>query len=194
MKKVLAIMGSPRKNRNTDLLLDEFLRGLTENNDDVVVNKIYLKDKKIGLCIGCEYCEKHGTCFQNDDMTPLYDEFNDSDGVVLASPMHFGNVSSLTKIMTDRCQIYWSSKYVLNDSSIDRNKKRVGALIMTAGGPNFKTKFDSTIGSNKILFDSINTNVISNIFASKTDSFPVKDNKEILEKAYEEGKNFFIDF
>ncbi len=194
MKKVLAIMGSPMKNRNSDKLLDEFLRGLTENNDDVVVNKVYLKDLDIGLCIGCSYCEKHGTCFQKDDMTDLYDEFNDSDGVIIASPMHFGSVSSLTKIMTDRCQIYWSSKYVLNKSSIDRDKKRHGALLITAGGPNFKDKFIGCTAPNQILFDSINTKVVSNVFVTSTDGTPTDKNTEAMEKAYEEGKNFFKDF
>lgn len=193
MKKVLAIMGGPRKNMNTDTLLDEFLRGVEENNE-VEINKIYLKDKDIGLCIGCGYCEKTGDCFQRDDMDPIYDAFNNSDGIVMASPMYFGGQASLMKIMIDRCQIYWSSKYVLNNSSIDRDKKRHGALIVTAGGPDYPHKFDGFEVINGIMFDSINTKTKAKIYMCNSDKVPAKENEEAMKEAYEKGKAFFEGF
>ena len=54
MKKVLAIMGSPRKNMNTDKLLDEFLKQI--NPDLFTIEKVYLKDLDIKHCTGCEFC------------------------------------------------------------------------------------------------------------------------------------------
>lgn len=193
MKKVLAIMGGPRKNKNTDNLLDEFLKGLKENNE-VEIKKVYLKDEDINLCIGCNYCEKTGDCFQRDYMDELYDAFNTSDGIIMASPMFFGGPASLMKIMIDRCQIYWSSKYVLKKSSIDRDKKRHGALIVTAGGPDYPNKFMGFEVINGILFDSINTKTISKIYMCDSDKIPTKENEEIKKQAYTEGKNFFENF
>jgi hypothetical protein len=45
-KKVLVLMGSPRKDGNTNHLCDEFIRGAKESGHDC--EKIFLKDKKIG--------------------------------------------------------------------------------------------------------------------------------------------------
>jgi len=129
MKKILAVMGSPRKNKNTDRLLESLLEGVRSTGAEV--KKVYLKDLKFSPCIACDSCGKTGQCFMKDDMEKLYEEFNDSDGIIIASPLYFNTVSSLTKMMIDRCQVYWSSKYVLKNPSIDRNKKRIGVFIFS---------------------------------------------------------------
>ena len=54
MKKVLVISSSPRRGGNSDILCDEFVRGAKESGSDV--EKIFLKDKKIGYCTGCGVC------------------------------------------------------------------------------------------------------------------------------------------
>ena len=51
MKKVLVISASPRKNGNSDLLCDEFVRGASEAGH--AVEKIRLAEKNVGFCSGC---------------------------------------------------------------------------------------------------------------------------------------------
>lgn len=53
--KVLAIQGSPRpKASNTDILLQEFLKGA--QSQGVETETVYLKDKNIHSCVGCYTC------------------------------------------------------------------------------------------------------------------------------------------
>ena len=50
-KNVLILSGSPRRGGNSDLLCDEFGRGAKEAGN--TVEKIFVRDKKIGFCTGC---------------------------------------------------------------------------------------------------------------------------------------------
>lgn len=190
MKKVLAIMGSPRKNKNTDKLLDAVIEGIKTN--EVELKKVYLRDMKISTCIACGQCEKTGDCFINDDMKNIYDDFNNSDIIIIASPLYFNTVSSLTKIMIDRCQVYWSSKYILKNSSIEVNKKRVGMFIGVGGAPKKEDHFDACIPVMDLFFKAISTEYRENFFASHTDEIPVWERKELLEMAFEKGKSLIF--
>ncbi len=189
MKKVLAIMGSPRKKMNTDKLLDKVLEGVKTTGADI--KKVYLKDLKFSPCIGCDSCGKTGLCFMKDDMVDIYDDFNNSDAVIIASPLYFNTVSSLTKMMIDRCQVYWSSKYVLKNPSIDVNKKRAGMFICVGGAPYKDDHFNACIPVMDLFFKAVNTKYKDNIFASHTDALPVWDREELLLDAYVKGTKIF---
>lgn len=193
MKKVLALMASPRKGKNTDYLLDKFLEGISAS-EEVEINKYVMRDMNIGHCIGCNYCEKVGTCFQDDDMKELYEQFDTSDGIILASPIYFGGISSYGKMMIDRCQIYWSSKYVLNKSSIDRQKKRFGAFISTSGAPEEYADFRGSQQVASVLFKSLNTEQKYAIYLANTDKVKAWENEEFSQDVYEKGKKFFEGF
>ena len=52
-KKVLILSGSPRKNGNSDLLCDEFMRGALESGNEV--EKIRITEKKVSPCSACYY-------------------------------------------------------------------------------------------------------------------------------------------
>ncbi|MBF8983542.1 flavodoxin family protein [Lutibacter sp. B2] len=184
--KALAILGSPRKNKNTDILLNKAIEGLIEN--EVQVEKIELRNEKIDHCIGCDACAKTGICFIKDDMSKLYSKFDEADIVIIATPLYFNSVSSITKTMIDRCQAFWASKYVLNKSSIDRNKRRRGLFICTAGS---ELKRDGFIGAEVVIdlfFRAINTQNSERLLVDQTDKIMVKDRQDILNEAYEIGK------
>jgi len=186
MKRVLAVMGSPRKNMNTDKLLDKVLEGVRINSVDA--KKVYLRDLNISPCISCGNCERTGDCFMNDDMKELYDDFNNSDIIIIASPLYFNTVSSLTKMMIDRCQVYWASKYVLKNPSIDINKKRSGMFICVGGAPRREDQFSACIPVMDLFFKAINTEYLENLFVSNTDEIPVWDRYDIMKLAFEKGK------
>lgn len=189
MKKLLAIMGSPRKGKNTDTVLDKVLEGI--DKDNVEITKVYLRDLEMNPCVACDACTKTGKCCIRDDMSNLYDKFNHSDGIIIASPVYFNTVSSLTKIMIDRCQVYWSSKYVLKNPSIDRNKKRIGMFIATGGAPNRKEQFDGCFPVMDLFFRAVNTEYKHNILVSNTDKEQTWTRQDILDKAYKMGVNYF---
>jgi len=54
--KILALMGSPRKGSNTDILIDKILEGAKTNEH--TSKKLYLYDYDIKPCIACYGCTK----------------------------------------------------------------------------------------------------------------------------------------
>ena len=194
MKKVLAIMGGPRKGHSTEKLLDKFLEGLKDSGQEVEIKKVYVRDLNIQHCIGCGYCEKTGKCFMSDDMDMLYKDFDETDAVIIASPIFFNSVTSYTKAMIDRCQIFWSSKYVLKDSSIDRNKKRFGYFLSVAGAKEEHADFNSAKAVIEYLFRSINTEYRGDIFVANTDVVKTYEDQDLMDQTYEKGKDFLSKF
>jgi multimeric flavodoxin WrbA len=100
-KKILVLMGSPRKGGNCDLLSDEFIQGAGEAGHDT--EKIYIADKKIGCCLGYFSCQRNGgLCVQKDDMSGLYEKVKMADVIVLASPVYFYTWTAQIKAFIDR--------------------------------------------------------------------------------------------
>lgn len=188
MKKVLALMGSPRKGKNTDTLLDYLLDGIREN--DVEINKIYIKDKDIKDCTGCDYCGKTGNCAKGDSMDEIYSEFDKSDMIILAAPVYFNSVNSITKTMIDRCQKYWSLKYSLKEK-YKKTEDRMGLFLSTGGAPLEHDQFNGSIYVMDYFFRAVNADYKSNYFVSNTDKDPVSDRDDIKRELYEIGKNIF---
>lgn len=102
--KVLGIVGSSRKNGNTDTLIDSVLNGVKDSG--IEVEKIFLSDYDIADCKGCEGCHKTHRCVINDGMRDIYKKMNDCDGLVLGSPTYFYNVTGITKCYIDRLYQY----------------------------------------------------------------------------------------
>lgn len=99
-KKLLAILGSPRK----DGLLAKMLRKVAEGAEQrgYQVEWIDLYTKNIAFCKGCFACEKTGNCIQQDDMTAITSLIRESSIVVMASPTYWANVSAPVKNLFDR--------------------------------------------------------------------------------------------
>lgn len=99
-KKVLIVSGSPRKNGNSDILCDQFIKGAEEKGN--ITEKIYLKDKKIEFCDACYACRKTQKCIKKDDMQEIIDKIIDADVIVLATPVYFYSMDGQMKTMIDR--------------------------------------------------------------------------------------------
>ena len=101
MKKVLAIVSSPRKGGNSELLVDEFVKGAQEAGHEV--EKVCLREKKIAPCIACEACLRNGgTCVQHDDMTEVLQKLMEADVIVLSTPVYYYSICAQLKTMIDR--------------------------------------------------------------------------------------------
>ncbi len=107
MKKVLILSGSPRRHGNSDLLCDEFMRGAADAGNEV--EKIFIRDKKIGYCTACYYCTEHGgVCSIKDDMTEVLAKIRAADVIVMASPVYFYAVDAQLKTVIDRTVAQWT--------------------------------------------------------------------------------------
>lgn len=96
--------------------------------------------------------------------------------------------------MIDRCQIFWSSKYVLKKSSIDRDKKRFGYFISVSGAPEENTDFACAKSVIKFFFRAINTEYRGDLLAANTDNSKTWEREELMKESYEAGKNFLKEF
>lgn len=107
-KNVLILSGSPRKGGNSDLLCDQFLRGAKEGGNQV--EKIFIREKKIGYCTACYYCEDHqGTCAIKDDMAEILHKIKKADVIVMSSPVYFYSIDAQMKALIDRCVAQWTT-------------------------------------------------------------------------------------
>ena len=113
-KWVWAFFGSPRKGGNTDILLEEFLRGCQEQGASC--ERIRVTRLQVGGCKGCDGCEKTGRCVVEDDMQAVYEALERSDRIVMAAPIYFYNVPAQAKAVIDRTQALWSRKYIREET------------------------------------------------------------------------------
>ncbi len=186
MKKILALMGSPRMNKNTDKLLDFMLEGV--DKDEFQVNKVYLNKLKINACTGCDHCAKTALCVFDDGMTDIYNEFDNSDIVILAAPIYFNSINGLTKTVIDRCQRYWSIKYKLGQN-YKRDQDRKAYFIGTGGAPFSFYHFNGVQPILELFFKSINVKHIGSYYMSDTDNVSPDDLPIYREELNEIGKN-----
>ncbi len=190
MKKILVIKGSPRKNSNSELLADNCLKAIKEhkNNTDTGIDTIYPHKLDIGPCMSCFECYKDGKCIFKDDMQLLYEKFNNSDIIIVSTPVFFNGIPSHLKALIDRCQAIWSGKYRANSSLIDRDKKRSGFLFATGGAPAYEEQFTACKLVISMFFQVINAEFTDYLSVPNIDKEPVEKRTGIQKKAYETGK------
>ena len=98
--RILAIVGSPRPKGNTNYLVDQVLEEAAGIGADT--EKIVLSQYEVNLCLGCDECASLESCVQKDDGGWILDRFREADGVILATPVYYYNVSTQMKAFIDR--------------------------------------------------------------------------------------------
>ena len=182
--KVLGIMGSPRMKGNTDLLLEEALRGA--QSCEATVEKILVDKLKIAPCKEYYGCLRDGNCVIRDDMDDIYPKLVEADRIIVASPVFFYGVTSQLKALIDRCQALWARKYILKQKLSDSERK--GAFI-SVGATKGKQLFDGSILTVKYFFQSIDVSYADELLIHGVDKkAEIKDHPDALSNAFELGK------
>ena len=135
--KVTAFNGSARKNGNTAILINQVLSEL--GKQDIETEMIQLSGQKIRGCIACYKCfeNKDQRCSLKDDIVnDCIEKMLHSDGIILASPTYFADVSSELKALIDRAGLVARA----ND---DMFKHKVGAAIVAVRRAGSIHAFDS---------------------------------------------------
>ena len=99
-KKVLIISASPRKDGNSDLLCNQFLKGALSAGHHA--EKIALREHQINYCLGCGVCNTSHKCVQKDGMGELLNKMVEADVIVLATPVYFYSMDGQLKTFIDR--------------------------------------------------------------------------------------------
>lgn len=152
--KVLGLFGSPRKGGNTEILLEEALKGA--EGEGAEIERLFLSDLDITPCTECHGCDSTGDCVILDEMQKIYTKLLEADIIILASPIFFYGVTAWAKAVIDRSQALWAKKYLVNDPSMgDRGKRRKGFFISVAATKGQKV-FEGAILTVKYFFDALN--------------------------------------
>jgi multimeric flavodoxin WrbA len=185
--KVLGIFGSPRRDGNTDLLLEEALKGAQE--EGAKVEHIFLSDMTIMPCKECHGCDQTGKCVILDDMQKIYPKLLEADVVILASPIFFYGVTAWAKALIDRSQSLWSKKYLLKDPSLGEEGKKKKGFFISVGATKGKRVFDGAILTVKYFFDVLNAAYVGELlFRGVEAKGDILKHPEALRQAYETGR------
>ncbi len=101
MSNIVVLVGSVRRNGNTELLAKAFADGAGKQHEVKVVS---VADYRVYPCKGCNCCytSEGNRCVQSDDMTEIYHLLAQADTLVIASPVYFYGVSAQLKALVDR--------------------------------------------------------------------------------------------
>lgn len=97
--KVFGICASPRNN-TTEFVLSKALEKLEEDGFDTEIFTCQGKDIK--PCMHCDYCLENRECIIQDDMQSIYKSLLGADGIILATPIQSGGISSNLAAIMDR--------------------------------------------------------------------------------------------
>jgi multimeric flavodoxin WrbA len=98
--KAIGVVGSPRKNGNTEILTDHTLKAIAE--EGIETELISLAGLDIRPCNGCGVCREEEKCPISDDFSPLYLKIKEADAIILASPVYYGSATALLKAFMER--------------------------------------------------------------------------------------------
>jgi len=141
--KVLAIVGSARKEGNTTALTKIVFKELEK--EGIETELIELAGKNLKGCVACYKCfhNKDKSCIiKNDDMNELISKMTEADAVILGSPTYFANVSSNIKAIIDRAGLVGIANGHLF-------KRKIGAAVVAVRRAGSVNVFDAI---NKFFF------------------------------------------
>ena len=118
MIKITLIVGSPRKNKSCNFLIDEAIEGIRSVNEEFEIKKIHITDYKLTPCNGCDQCLRPpNDCplAKEDDTKKLETIILGSSALMIAAPNYVGSVSSQIKVLIDRSRPWKMKNYLLKD-------------------------------------------------------------------------------
>ena len=118
--KVLILNGSPRVDGNTSLAVNEMVKVFEAEGVETKIMQI--GNQEIRGCIACGYCSKNGKCVFDDAVNEAARVFEESDGLVVASPVYYASANATLIACLDR--LFYSTGF-------DKTMK-VGASVVVA--------------------------------------------------------------
>ncbi len=194
--KIMAIVGSPRKQGNTEILVDEVMRG-AQSNGSVEVEKIVVSQMNIKSCTGCLSCSfpnsGTGTCVITDDMTGILERMKTSDAFIFGSPNHMGTITAPLLNFFSRMMPLFDFKVVRDDAGkvvgggmSSKISSKKAAIVISQGDPFFSSSLVYMV-LEKNLHDFRIARVGDVISRSNLKPKAVLEKKDDLEKAFDLG-------
>ena len=176
---LLAIVGSPRRGKATDTLVDKAIDGIKSVHSDCNVKKIRLADQDIQYCKDCLACWKSKTkepvarCAIRDDMDQINEKILEADRLIIGTPVHMAYASALMMTFLER--ICWTfakpeKSYILvKGCPAPRSDKKRKAVIIVVSGmiPQMYKRLcnAATPQIEGVIKDSLNADTVGKLYA-----------------------------
>jgi multimeric flavodoxin WrbA len=186
--RVLAILGSPRRDGNTDILAAEFLRGAASKGFEP--GYIIPTDLGMSPCDGMSQCFKTGKCVILDGMNEAYEEVLEATHILVATPVYFMGPPGSLKSFIDRFQAVWARFEILGEPKPDAAGRKGFALVVGAT-PDEGKMYRPTLSIIKAFFNVTGFTYAGEIIATGLDEkIEAAERKNLLARAFEAGREF----
>lgn len=195
--KIMAFVGSPRKNSNVDTLMDKVIEGV-KSRTDAEAEKIYLYKADIKNCNACGLCSPlmgSKDCPIDDDMPGILSRMIAADAYIFGTPNH---VHTMTSAMTN----FWARLQPLGKMEVirDDSGKIIGGkskpLIMGKKAVMVVSQGDFSPSASALLLRVLDSNIkdfqlkkIGEVFSTgNLEKAQVKNNENDLTLAFTIGQ------
>ncbi len=188
-----AIYGSPRKNGNTDLMMDAFIEGATQVGGNI--RRIYVRDLRIAGCLGCGHCDREGFCIQQDDMAEVYPLLESSYRIVVASPIYFYGITGQLKLLVDRTQaLYMKNLRAQRAGQASEPMEDRRGFLLSAGATRGQKLFDCAVLCMRYFFDALRTTHAGELcFREVDERGAILTRPSALDECREMGRQFLAE-
>ena len=175
--KILALIGSPRKGGNTDLLVDEIVKGSREKRH--TSEKLYLYKYRISPCVDCRKCKSGDhVCPVGDDMQQIYPKMTEADLVIFGTPNYWYGSTGQMKVFFDRLR-----PFVANG----KLKGKKGVIVSPAAeGPK---ACGPLIKMFRMSFQYLGMRYAGKMLVTAYEKGEIGENQEEMRKAYDLGRS-----
>ena len=176
--KILALIGSPRKGGNTDILVDRILEGSEKKGH--TSDKIYLYKYKISPCTDCRKCKegKH-VCPIKDGMQEIYPKITHADLIIFGTPIYYYGPTGQMKLLFDRMRPYGANGKLKGKKGVIVAPSAEGAKCC---GP--------LIRMFQMSFDYLGIDFAGKVFGTAYEKGEIEGDRKELKKAYHLGMSF----
>ncbi|PVX24859.1 MAG: hypothetical protein CW691_06245 [Candidatus Bathyarchaeum sp.] len=173
--KILALIGSPRKLGNTDVLVEQILQGAQTKGH--TAKKLYLYDYTISVCSDCRSCKKGDyVCCIKDEMQQIYPLMEEADVIVFGTPVYWYGPTAKMKMLLDRMRPFVENKLL-------RGKRAVVVAPSAEGtkacGP--------LLEMFRLSFEYLGIRFVGSVLGKAYDKGEVLKNKKEMARAFEFG-------
>lgn len=180
MSKIVAFVGSPRKDGYTAQLIKEALKGAQSKGAEVIIYD--LNNDGIKGCQGCFYCRSHEGCATKDRLQPMYEEIKNADGIIFGSPIYFSQINGQAKQWIDRMYP------MIGSNAKPRYPGKKVVTVFTQGAGN-KEVYQALIQSINNIFPKFGWTLADSLLCYGTSSPDFKLSDELLEQAFIAGES-----
>jgi multimeric flavodoxin WrbA len=185
-KKVLILLGSPRKKGNSAILAARIAKGAGKAG--AKVEKVFLHGLNIAPCKSCYACQKENSkgCAIDDAMQEVYPKLLAAEAWVIATPVYWFTMSAQTKLFMDRC-------FALPAYAKEPFAGKKIAIAMSYGDADpFVSGCVNALRTFQDAFNYTKAKIVGMVYGSALGAGEIRANDALLKEAETLGRNLVV--